>query len=154
MLITEEHINKTILFFESQGENEKEELIREMFEQQALLASYLFSEDTAILTEREQDYYGFLISFFWKICKDLNLVTAQPTAEIELIADENWKIILDRGGQSFRDSLTSVFDQYPEIEALAFIEDSLVLEENDFLSTTGRDYIFVMSKTLIDFLVA
>jgi hypothetical protein len=149
MWVLEEHIDKALALFE-------EELavnanVAEFSETNPAIAAFLFSDDGDILTDEEQKYYTFLVSIYWYLLRGFKNQTEKPRETIIDVAENNWERVLNKGSKSFREFLDPVFNSYPETEALAFLEDSLEMESIDFLSPTGRDYIFVMIKSMIDY---
>jgi hypothetical protein len=76
--------------------------------------------------------------------------------ELEEIEEGNWTQLNDAVGKNFRQKLDGFFEDYPQEDLLAFVEDSLVIskegeESDDFeISKEGREPIFVALKTIID----
>jgi len=149
MWILEEHIEQNLVLFEN--EQMIEGLLEEFTKDHPSVAAFLLSDDGEILEEEEKNYFAFLLSFYWLLIKKYSTVVLTNKTEIAELAENNWDIVLNRGSLNFRESLNKVFDIYAETEALAFLEDSLEMEENDFLTSTGRDYIFVMIKSMLDY---
>ena len=56
-------------------------------------------------------------------------------------------------GSNFHDRLNAFFNEYPQEDLLAFVEDSLESDEDITVSPAGRELIFVACCTLIDALI-
>ena len=50
----------------------------------------------------------------------------------------------------WEDSVNAYFADYPEEDLLAFVEDMLVEDEDQSLSTVGQEIIFISCKSFID----
>ena len=56
--------------------------------------------------------------------------------------------------RKFNEKIDPFFKDYPQEDLLAFVEDSLVQDEDSEITNEGRDYIFIALKTIIDSLNA
>ncbi len=73
-----------------------------------------------------------------------------PLKTIETAEDKNWEMLKDASGKHFRERLDVFFDAYPQEDLLAFAEDALVHDEEEMVSSEGREYVFIALKTIID----
>jgi len=60
----------------------------------------------------------------------------------------NWTTRED--SKSWDDAKDQFFNNYPEEDLLAFVEDILVDDEDDKLSLIGKEFIFITCKSYID----
>lgn len=134
-----------------------EDTINEMQEKQPVLLGYCFSENFQAFTQQEQEYMLFLALVIWKAVRDT--AGGQPVVEEEAISkaeDHNWELFLANKTGDFRARLDPFFENYPQEDLLAFIEDALAEEEGaqaEVVSTEGRAALFVSLKTITDCLI-
>ena len=134
-----------------------DEILEEFKEQQSAILGYLFSESFLILTQEEKEYLLYLALVIWESCEEVleGIMEISPE-ELEEIEEANWMEFNEATGKNFRQKLDGFFDDYPQEDLLAFVEDSLVISEDgekseDFeVTKEGREPIFVALKTIID----
>ncbi|MEM6316746.1 MAG: hypothetical protein AAF960_03700 [Bacteroidota bacterium] len=118
---------------------------------QPILFSYLLSESFKLLTKEESDYLMYLALIIWKAVStespELPILTSEQIEETE---EKNWTIFTESKARKFREKLDAFFDNYPQEDLLAFVEDALVDDEDNFVTKEGRDFIFIGLKTTID----
>ncbi len=111
------------------------------------IATILSNENLKILTEEEFGLLTYMLTI-------LSKVSPEPTEDlIENIAsfeEYNWDYFNGNSKQSFREKCDYFFFQYQQEDMLAFVEDSLQVDDESQLTTVGRDIIFVTCKSLID----
>ncbi|MFT4761506.1 MAG: hypothetical protein ACI9XO_001098 [Paraglaciecola sp.] len=134
-----------------------DEIIGELKEVQPAILGYLFSDSFLILTQEEKEYLLYLSLVIWESCEEvLEGILEMSPEELEEIEEGNWTELNDAVGKNFRQKLTGFFDEYPQEDLLAFVEDSLVISEEgekpeEFeVSKEGREPIFIALKTIID----
>ena len=129
--------------------------ISELQDQQPIILSYILSENFNLLTQKEKDYLLYLTLVIWKAIQ-------QSQATMELIATEqideteeaNWTVLHSSKARRFKERLDAFFDNTSQEDLLAFVEDSLVEEEEEaFLTKEGKELLFIGLKTIIDCLV-
>ena len=121
-----------------------------------VIMGYLFSETFHFLTEKEKDYFLYLGMVLIKSFKTLHTEFRPLKKEfIEQTEEQNWVLLNESVGSRFRDRLTVFFENYPQEDLLAFVEDSLIPDEDDknLVSKEGRDLMFVGLKTILDGLI-
>ncbi|MBK8490068.1 MAG: hypothetical protein IPL49_03955 [Saprospirales bacterium] len=78
--------------------------------------------------------------------------------ELDEQEEVNWEILNEASSPRFQDRLDPFFDQTDQEDLLAFIEDSLVLDDSEEdewkLTKEGREPIFIGLKTMVDCLTA
>ena len=132
-------------------ENSYDVAIADMQAKQPILFSYLISESFKLLTKEESDYLLYLALVIWKAV-DIT-VGEQPlldSAKIEEIEEQNWMLFNEAKARRFNEKLDAFFDQYPQEDLLAFVEDALIDDEDSFVTKEGRDLIFIGLRTVID----
>ncbi len=121
-----------------------------------VIMGYLFSETFHFFTEKEKDYFLYLGMVLIKSFKALHPEFRPLKKEFIAQAEEqNWVLLNESVGTKFRDRITIFFKDFPQEDLLAFVEDSLIPDENDdgFVSKEGRDLMFVGLKTILDGLI-
>ena len=152
-MVTEEIIEKVISQYEVDEDEFVTSLSGMMDEHPALLA-FLSHESNDVLTEDEKD-------MMWYITLIL-LTSAQEFGyKIEELSDQalgnheesNWQVYQEQSKGSFRERVTVFFNDYEEEDLLAFVEDTLEIEDEGPITPVGRDVIFISAKAIIDTLL-
>ena len=149
--ISEEIIEKIML--EMEGEASKvEQHLKKFEEEQGAIYNWLISESFEILTKEEHGHLFYIAVVIWRATSTIDKKYHQVTPEeIEKQDESVWTVFLEAKGK-FRDKLDVFFNDYDQEDLLAFIEDALEIDEEDFLTPVGREIIFVSMKVLIDLL--
>lgn len=128
-----------------------DEAIKELAEAQPFLVAYLSSETTSAFSNEEKDFLFFatsvIVSSIERIEPKLSLLGLEMLTEIEEL---NFTTLTETKGKAFRDRITVFFENYPQEDLLAFAEDALEEDEETLITSEGREYLFVMLKTIID----
>jgi len=107
------------------------------------------SKESFILSDAEKDYLVGILCFIFEI---INIDFLEDGSEYAENEDQNWALL------DSNKSLSKVFDiwfqNFSEEDLLAYIEDALAEDEEDFLSKVGREFIAIKSKTLLDMYIA
>ncbi|MDX1666190.1 MAG: hypothetical protein R3350_03125 [Saprospiraceae bacterium] len=126
--------------------------IEEMKAKQPVILAYLFSEGFDVLSSDERSFMLYLTIVVWKAI-DLNGEPSDMVSEEQLsqAEDDNWDLLSSVKSKKFRERLDVFFDNHPQEELLAFLEDALNSEEEDeMLTAESREPIFVSVKSVID----
>lgn len=149
MFISETVIDKVILQLENA---DHDKLVDAFAEDQPEILAYLLSEDSEMFSENEQELLMYLAIVIWQ-----SVMAATPstplilTNVIEEAEEKNWEIWDNSKGRTFRDRLNVFFDKTDQEDLLAFIEDSLVDDEDqDPITDEGREFLFMTLKTMVD----
>ena len=147
--IPESAIDRTV---EKLSESDSLDLaIKELADAQPFLVAYLSSETTSAFSNEEKDFLFFATSVIVfsieRIEPKLNLLGLEMLTEIE---EQNFTTLTETKGKKFRDRITVFFENYPQEDLLAFAEDALEEDEETLITSEGREYLFVMLKTIID----
>lgn len=150
IFIGEDTINTLIEELEG-AENELEDRIEELKDEQPIVLAYITSEQFDMLNDEERDYLIYLVKVvFHSIAAKVEELPELSEMQIGSIEEQNWERMEAAKGKTFRDRLNGFFENYEQEDLLAFVEDSLVEDEDSFITTEGRELIFVALKTLID----
>lgn len=151
--VEESIIDKQVEALNGISEDAFRERAAHFTDQQNTAFSYLITGGENLLTENEKQYQFYLALIIWYA---VSAVVEEPLADLDeefigKVDEDNWEIFNATKGKSFHDKLNVFFDEYPQEDLLAFVEDALAEEdEEDDLSAEGRPLIFVQLKTLID----
>lgn len=128
--------------------------LRYFASQQPQLLHYLTQEDNGAFTTAEQELLFFAgLVLFRSIAAahgTLRPVGGDRLAELE---EANFRMLQEQEARGFRDRITVFFEQSPEEDLLAFLEDLLLDEEGETVSPEGREPLFVTLKTTLDALL-
>ena len=155
--VTEPIIDAVLDDFE-EGKWTVEEVIAS-WENQPILLGYFLSETFDVLTDEEKPYMLYLAAAIWMAINRVRPVL-DPIGQDELDEQEelNWEILNESSSPRFQDRLDPFFDKTDQEDLLAFIEDSLVLDDSEDdewkLTKEGREPIFIGLKTMVDCLTA
>lgn len=151
-IITEQQIEKVLDRLDDSDEW-YDQLAAELQEEQPKLVAFLVSEQFELLTVEEQDYMFYLALVIWQTIRQvkgaLPTVSEQEIGEAE---EANWELLEGVTAKKFRDRMTIFFEQSPQEDLLAFIEDALIEDDDDLVTKEGREPMFVALKTLVDVL--
>jgi len=159
-MIQESTIDQILEKFENQAVD-FEIAVRDFGERQPAVLSFLMSDSEGVISEDEQDFMLYLATvIFSAVEKEIeDLPTLQPD-EIAEAEEANWALMEMTKGKPFRERLNLFFDDYPQEDLLAFVEDALAGEAEDMdgetfsLTPESQEPMFVSLKTVIDVLTA
>lgn len=150
IFISENVINATISDLE-QVDGNLDERIEALKTTQPMILAYITSAQFDMLNESERDYLLYLTQVLVQsIDRSIEELPTLEEAIIGEIEEKVWTMMESAKGKTFRDRLDIFFENYPQEDLLAFVEDSLAEDEEDDLSPEGRELMFVALKTLID----
>ena len=152
MKITEEKINQSIDAISKSDNPMTLYISKGNTESYQIIESYLSSEAFHFLSIEEKAYMSYLNMVLWRAAISSGIELKEIGIDQILDREEsNWALFHKHRNRDFRESVTPFFQDYQEEDALAFIEDSLIDgEEEEFVSTTGREFLFIGLKTILD----
>lgn len=117
---------------------------------QPSIIAYLESEGFQILSNEEKDLMWYCILVIIEaIIQSEEELESIMLEEIEEAEELNYSKVGEKN-LKFSDVADLMFDQYEEEDLLAFVEDTLIPDEEEFPTPVGRKVIFISLKTLID----
>jgi len=135
------------------GESEERRLagIERFKKEQPAIFACFFSEDFDAFTQAEKEYALFLALVIFESVKkarrEIPEVNENDFGETE---EANWEKLQGVKARRFRERMDVFFDQYPQEDLLAFVEDALIDDEDTPVTKEGREPLFVLLKTIID----
>ncbi len=156
--VSEQIIEQQLAQFQ-QEEVEYDAFIKELEERQPYLLAYLLSDSFTLLTQQEKDYLLYIVLVIWKsaVAKNEGTIAIVSEEQIGTCEENNWDKLDNAKAKRFRDKLDVFFQNTPQEDLLAFVEDSLADDDDsdeDFLTKVGRELIFIGAKTTIDVLTS
>lgn len=152
-MIQESIIEQIIDHYEN-DENAYVNALAEIMETQPALLAFLNQESIDILLEDEKDILWYIILVVYhsieKSDTELAEITDDGLGENE---EKNWTVFQEQARGSFREKVTIFFEDYHQEDLLAFVEDTLELDESSPMTSVGRDVIFIAAKSIIDTLL-
>jgi hypothetical protein len=122
---------------------------------QPALMSYLFSEDFELLTHDEREWMLYLFVVIWSsVVKAKEQVPSISKKSLEMAEERNWELLDSVTTHHFRDRMDVFFNDSEQEDLLAFIEDSLVEDDDSVVTKEGREPMFVALKSVVDVLTA
>ncbi len=134
-----------------QSEDLRLNSLKRFQEEQGAVFAYFFSENLEAFTAGEKEYALFLALVIFKSVirssEEIPFVSEQSFVEAE---DANWEKLQNITTRRFRERMDVFFKDYPQEDLLAFVEDSLIEDEETPITKEGREPLFVLLKTVID----
>ena len=152
-MISEAVIEQVIDHYESDEEAYVDALANIMDTQPALLA-FISQESIDILLEDEKDILWYIVLIIYSsIERSEQEVLGISDVKLSENEEKNWALYQDQPRGTFRDKVTAFFEDYPEEDLLAFVEDTLELDDSSPVTAVGREVIFIAAKSIIDTLL-
>ncbi len=150
--VSEKIIDGVIDQLDGLAEQAYESRMQQFADRQPVAFAYLFSEQFDLLTDDEKGYLQYLALIIHESWLKVNPDT-DPISEEELgLAEErNHEILEASGGATLKKRLDPFFENTPQEDLLAMVEDAVLDEEDlEVLTKEGREPIFIALKSLID----
>ena len=149
-MVTESTIEEVLETFVNERE-EYEQSLSDLMDQQPPLLAFLAQESNDVLTEEEKDVLWYIILIIITSTRRFGISVGEISdSDLGNFEESNWEILQEQPKGTFRDKVTPFFDDYEQEDLLAFVEDTLELEDDSPVTSVGRDVIFVSAKTVID----
>jgi len=146
-----ENIIETVVEEIGASEENFTEALLEFNEEQPLLNAYILSENFDIFTQPEKEYFLFLTLVLFFSVKNKNGTLEEVKADvIGKAEEENWTMLSEVKSKKFKERMDVFFENYEQEDLLAFVEDSLIEDEDGIVSKVGREPMFVALKSIID----
>ncbi|MEN0051893.1 MAG: hypothetical protein AAF806_32810 [Bacteroidota bacterium] len=148
--ISEDTINEVV----ENTELSTEEQIAFFNQRQPILLAYLTGKQFDLLNGQEKDYFLYLAWILHQsIAQKVETIKVATEDQIGAAEEQNWEMMEKIPKGDFRKRLDPFFEKTPQEDLLAFIEDGLVAEDEDFVTSVGRELMFVGLKTVVDVLI-
>lgn len=149
--ISEELIDKVVVQLE-QDEALYDIWLSKYSEDQEDVFVFYQSENFSLLLQEEYDLLIFMtIVLFESSHQSGSEVEHVNIQDFEKNEEKNWEIFQESAAKDFRDKITPFFDSTNQEDLLAFVEDTLVLEEEDVkVTAVGREVLFLTLCSLIE----
>jgi hypothetical protein len=149
-MVTEATIEEVLESYVNDRE-EYEKSLSDLMDQQPPLLAFLAQESNDVLTEEEKDVLWYIILIIITSSRRFGISVGELSdSDLGNNEESNWEILQQQPKGSFREKITHFFEDYEQEDLLAFVEDTLELEDDSPVTSVGRDVIFISAKTVID----
>lgn len=125
--------------------------LEEFRQEQPVFFEYFFSEDFEAFTKTEKEYALFLALVIFKAIKKVRTELPTVSEQFFLETEEaNWEKLQNVTARRFKERMDVFFENYTQEDLLAFVEDSLIDDQDTEITKEGREPLFVFLKTIID----
>lgn len=116
-----------------------------------LLHAYLLNDQYDLLTEDEYAVFWFGAMVIVKSFKAQGFsMTLSDPKILEDIESGNWALLENAKPQAFSQKINIFFENTKQEDLLAFVEDSLVDDDEMPISSASREIIFISLLSIID----
>ena len=151
MKFVSEQIIETVADELDTTESAYEAAVMDLEERQPVILAYLFTEDFEAFSQQERDFILYLLIVLWKAIERVNGEVIPATEDNLMDAEEkNWSLLQDVKATRFHERLDVFFQDYPQEDLLAFVEDALSDKEDEWVTKEGREAVFITLKSIID----
>ena len=138
-------------------ENDEEAYVKalaEIMDTQPALLAFLNQESIDILHEDEKDILWYIVLIVYhSILRSDEQISEISDEILGKHEENNWTLFQEQPRGTFRDKVTVFFEDYHQEDLLAFVEDTLELDEDSPMTSVGREVIFISAKSIIDTLL-
>jgi hypothetical protein len=147
--IPEQIIDSVVAETENTGFLEKE--WQKLAEENPSVIEFISGERLELLTREESELLEFLVLVIYSsVAKALGKKPVIQGRLLEEYEDKNWEVWNEQGAKSTKRAIDFFFENYPQEDLLAFVEDSLGDDEEVVITNVGIEMIMVTAKSLID----
>lgn len=148
-IITENIIDDLMDIYENEAAYLED--LKKMAEQQQDLVAFIDQENYTLLTVDEVALMEYLTVIIYSASQSVTNKKLFITGkQLEKCEEENWDIFNATNTKNFAKILDRFFENYPQEDLLALVEDSLQPEDDSIVTSVGREIIFVACKSIID----
>ena len=149
-IYTDQEIDKAFQWLEKH-DGDIEEIFKDIDHNQPHLLTYIFSDSLSSLSKNEKELmvFGILVLYRCTSAHNLDVITPE---EIENAEAKNYDLVNEK--LSYKEQIDIYFQDYPQEDLLAFVEDFMESEEDEEFAVgmESKLPIFITLKTVIDVL--
>lgn len=147
--ITENIIDQYIERYETEANYLTD--LKILTETQPELMAFIDQENYTLLTNDEVALMEYLSAIIYFSCQSQSDKTIAINGKnLEKAEEDNWDIFNASTNKNFNKILDIYFENYPQEDLLALIEDCIIQDEDSTVTAVGREIIFVACKSIID----
>ncbi len=151
--ISEDIINEKLNIYD----NHEEMLVNEfktMVEAHTSILSFFQQESLVLLTESEKGLLEFMFTVIYSSSQSsLGKPLVFNISTLEKTEEKNWEVFNAHSSKKFTQICDIFFENYPQEDLLAFVEDSLQMDDDEAaITSVGREIILIACKSFIDVL--
>jgi len=153
-MVSEQIIEKVIANF-AEDEQLYINALSDIMEDQPALLAFLSQESNDVLTENEKDILWYITLIIISSALENEYEFGElPDHSLSQKEETNWEILQEQAKGTFRDRITPFFEEFSEEDLLAFVEDSLEVDDDSPITAVGREVIFISAKSIIDSIIS
>lgn len=134
-----------------ESDNHYEQTLLELQEGHPVLLSYLFSETFDAFTQREKEFALYLaLVLYQAVRSEREQVPPITEEQLSQAEERNWKLLQDARSKHFHERLDVFFENSPQEELLAFLEDALSDDSDGWVTIEGREALYISLKSIVD----
>jgi hypothetical protein len=134
-----------------ESEDRFEQTIQQLQEEQPVLLSYLFSETFDAFTHREKEFFLYLtLVTYLAVTRETGEKPFVTEEQLSKAEEHNWALTQGIQAKRFHERLDVFFEDSPQEELLAFAEDALSDESDEWVTKEGREALFISLKSIVD----
>jgi hypothetical protein len=116
-----------------------------------ILLSFIGNDRLELLTDEEIYFLEFMTLVIYLSCKEeLKKDIRIDGKTLEKNEENNWELWNENIKKSVKNAFDIYFQNYPQEDLLAFVEDVLQNDEDQNITSVGMEIIAVTSKSIID----
>lgn len=150
MIAVQEDVIENVIEATTQGESARNSL-DELYNRYPQLLAFSQQENFDLLTEEEREILEFSLMV---IVEAASLSLAKrpviDAAMLEKAEEDNWTLRAESESKKFEQVIDQYFEGYRQEDLLAFVEDTLIPDEDSPVTPVGREVIFIACKSVID----
>jgi hypothetical protein len=147
--ITENIIDQYIERYETEANYLTD--LKILTETQPELMAFIDQENYTLLTNDEVALMEYLSAIIYFSCQSqYEKAIVINGKNLEKAEEDNWDIFNASTNKNFNKILDIYFENYPQEDLLALIEDCIIQDEDSTVTAVGREIIFVACKSIID----
>lgn len=149
-LVSEQIIDDLVDYYDSIPEMIVKKTVEYMAEYPVLLG-FLEQESNHVLLDEEKDLQWYILIVCMSAIMECDIQIPEFSVEALTAAEENnWDILQQAGAGTWKDRLDPFFDDFPQEDLLAFVEDMVQDDEESPLTQIGKEVIFISVKSILD----
>ncbi|MBK8054131.1 MAG: hypothetical protein IPK35_12885 [Saprospiraceae bacterium] len=113
--------------------------------------AFIDKDNQSLLSSEESGMLEYLtMILYYSASEQCGKISTLKGQDLEEAEEKNWGVFNSILSGSFSKALDTFFENYQQEDMLALVEDSLQPDEDQVISTVGREIILVACKSIID----
>ena len=150
-MISEQAINAAVAWLD-ESDDHYEQTLQKLQAENPVLLSYHFSETFSACSRRQrQSALDLALVLYQAVKSEREQVPPVTEEQLSQAEERNWDLLQD-GAKSrhFHERLDVFFEDSPQEELLAFLEDALSDDSDGWVTLEGREALYASLKSIVD----